>query len=281
MPMNMLTVADLQLEYWDEGAGLPIVFIHGVATSGDLWAADLADSAIDSRFIVYNRRGYGRSSGSPRDWHAHAADAVQLIEVLNASPAMLIGYSGGAIIALDVVLRRPDLVSRLILLDPAFNLRRCLTPGLVRTLATVRFLRLLRRERRAAECWLRYVSSYSTGGSAFESKASAARRAQLLANAPGLFADLTSGGGSVDEDRLRDITTPVTIIDGKLSPPFLRRSSQRLKQLLPQARTVTLENSGHWLGLDARAELLELLRAEQGERLRYSSAEPDCRLTDG
>ena len=264
LPSNMITLGDVELEYWDAGAGPPLVFVHGVATSGDLWAADLADAALDSRLIVYNRRGYGRSSSSPGDWHAHAQDAIQLIEKLDAFPATLIGYSGGAMIALDIVLHRPDLVSRLLLLDPAVNLKRCLTPGLARTLATVRLLRSLRRDRRAAEFWLRYVSSYSTGGSAFESKTSPARRAQLLANAPGLFADLSSRGGSVDEGRLRDITVPVTMIDGKLSPSFLRRSSERLERLLPQARKMTLEKSGHWLGLDARAELLDLLRAEQG-----------------
>jgi hypothetical protein len=32
---------------------------------------------------------------------------------------------------------------------------------------------------------------------------------------------------------------PVTIIDAALSPSFLRRSCERLKQLLPQAKTVT------------------------------------------
>lgn len=280
MPMNMLKTADLQLEYWDEGTGLPIVFIHGVATAGDLWGADLTDLARDARLIVYNRRGYGRSSPSPRDWRAHAQDVTQLVELLHAYPAVLIGYSGGAMIALDVVLRRPDLVSKLILLDPAFNLRRCLTLGLLRTLATVRLLRKLQKDRRAAECWLRYVSSYSTGGSAFESKASATRREQLLANAPGLFADLDSSGGSMDEDPLRDITAPVTIIDGKLSPSFLRRSAERLKHLLPQARAISVEKSGHWFALDARAELLDLLRAELTS-VHGSSAKPDPRLPAG
>ena len=280
MPVNMLKIAGLDLEYWDEGNGLPIVFIHGVATSGDLWVADLADLARDARLIVYNRRGYGRSSASPRDWREHTRDVIQLVEVLGAYPAMLIGYSGGAMIALDAALRRPDLVSKLVLLDPAFNLTRCLTLGLLRTLATVRVLRRLGRDRRAAECWLRYVSRYSTGGSAFELKASATRREQLLANAPGLFADLDSSGGSMDEDGLRDITAPVTIIDGKLSPAFLRRSAERLKHLLPRARAISIEKSGHWLALDAHAELLDLLRAERPS-VYDSPTGPDPRLPAG
>lgn len=257
--MRIVSVGDSRLEVWDRGTGASLLFIHGVATSGQMWAADLAELAADLRLIVYNRRGYGASSSSPRNWGAHAEDTVALIEKLNAAPVILIGYSGGAIIAVDVALKRPDLIARLVLLDPAFNLKRCLTPGLVRTLAALKLLRWLRGDGAAAERWLRYVSSYSTGGCAFEA-ASQARREQLLANSAGLFADLASGGSTIDESLLGNISVPVTIVDAALSPPFLRRSSQRLRQMLPQARNVTLERSGHWVGLDAHQDLLTILR---------------------
>jgi pimeloyl-ACP methyl ester carboxylesterase len=105
-----------------------------------------------------------------------------------------------------------------------------------------------------------YVASYSTGGSAFD-QAPAERRELLLENSAAIFDDFASGGGEhVDESRLADIDVPVTIIEAGLSPAFLRRSSKRLKRLMPQARTVTLANSGHHLGLDAADELLGILR---------------------
>jgi pimeloyl-ACP methyl ester carboxylesterase len=53
---------------------------------------------------------------------------------------------------------------------------------------------------------------------------------------------------------------PVTIIEAGLSPVFLRRSCERLKGLMPQARTVTLANRGHHVGLDAADELISILR---------------------
>jgi pimeloyl-ACP methyl ester carboxylesterase len=54
---------------------------------------------------------------------------------------------------------------------------------------------------------------------------------------------------------------PVTIVEAALSPPFLRRSCARLKRLIPQARIVTLADSGHHVGVDAADELLGILRA--------------------
>lgn len=258
--MDTLDLDGVRLAFWDQGSGQPFVFVHGVGTSGELWAGDLAPLARDCRLIVYDRRGYGLSSGSPRDWRAHREDAIALIDELGAAPAVLVGYSGGSIVALDLALERPDLVRSLVLLDPAFNLKRCLTPGFVRALAGAQLLRRVRGERRGAELWMRYVASYSTGGSAFD-RAPPERRERLLENSPAIFDDFASGGGEhVDEARLADIGVPVTIVEASLSPPFLRRSSERLKRLMPQARTITLADSGHYIGLDAADELLGILR---------------------
>jgi pimeloyl-ACP methyl ester carboxylesterase len=242
-----------------------------VGTSGELWARDLAPLARACRLIVYDRRGYGASSESPRDWRAHREDTIALIDALRAAPVVLVGYSGGSIIALDLALERPDLVTSLVLLDPAFNLKRCLTPGFVRTLAGAQLLRRARGERRGAEHWMRYVASYPTGGSAFD-KAPAERRDLLLENFAAIFDDFASGGGEhVDETRLARIDLPVTIIEAGLSPAFLRRSCERLKQVMPQARTVTLADSGHYVGLDAADELLGILR----EAIHATAATPN------
>lgn len=172
---------------------------------------------------------------------------------------MVIGYSGGASIALDLVLSRPELVAALVLVDPAFNLKRSVTPGLVKTLLGVRLLRRLGMERRGAERWLRFVASYATGGTAFD-KASPERRATLLANAPGMFADSDAGLPMVDETRLAGLELPIALIEAKLSPSFLRRSCERLRSLLPRAEVFTIDTAGHHITIDARDELLSILR---------------------
>jgi esterase len=259
-PLRMLELPAGRLAYWDVGNGASSLFVHGAGTSGEIWVGDLAELARDGRLIVYDRRGYGASSESPRDWRAHREDAAALIEALEAAPAQVVGYSGGSIVALDLALERPELVASLVLVDPAFNVRRCVTPGLLRALWTTRLLRRARGDRAAAEHWLRFISGYPIGGSAFD-RISPERRELLLRNAGGLFADLASvGGAHVDESHLRDLEVPVTIIEAGLSPSFLRRSARRLRRLIPQARVVMLEQSGHHVGVDARDELLATLR---------------------
>ena len=272
--MEVVDLDGRRLATWDRGEGTPLLFIHGVGTSGALWQSDLTELVTDCRVIVYDRRGYGASSESPGDWEAHRDDAAALLKRLGAMPAVVVGYSGGAMIALQLALQHPELVRALVLLDPAVNLKHCITPGLVGHMSAARLLNRLGRPRRGAEHWMRYVSGYPSGGSAFE-RVPAERRKALLDGAVGIFADAASGLGDVPEDRLGGIEIPTTIVDCRLSPSFLRRSCGRLRDLMPQARAVTFAGSGHYVGIDAREELVHLLRDVVARRAEASAPVAD------
>jgi Alpha/beta hydrolase family len=64
--MQLVDLDGRRVATWDRGEGTPLLFIHGVGTPGALWQTDLAELAADCRVIVYDRRGYGVSSDSPR-----------------------------------------------------------------------------------------------------------------------------------------------------------------------------------------------------------------------
>jgi pimeloyl-ACP methyl ester carboxylesterase len=89
-----------------------------------------------------------------------------------------------------------------------------------------------------------------------------------------VLADLDTGGGEhVDERRLAGIDVPVTIVETELSPAFMHRSVEKLRSVMPQARTVTLEGSSHVAILDARDEVLNVLRTAMGSaRARLNRA---------
>ncbi len=257
--MPVLDLPNGRLAYWTDGDGPPLLFIHGVGTTGEIWFRDLQPLASSFRLIAYNRRGYGESSEAPAEWLGHRDDAIALLAKLGIEKAAVVGYSAGATVALDVALHKPELVSSLVLLDGAVNIKKCATPGMIKALLVAQLKRRFRSDRAGAEHWMRYVASYSTGGTAFD-KAPAERRETILANARGMFADGSAAKHVVDESRLASLPMPVAIIDAKLSPPFLRRSSERLRRAIPQARKITFENAGHHIVIDAREELLATLR---------------------
>lgn len=97
-------------------AGPPTVLVHGIG--GTAWPLD----ALEGRVVTYDRRGYG-GSGAPDPYTRttateHAEDLVCLLRALDATPAVLVGADFGALAALDVVLRRPELLRGAVLVDP-------------------------------------------------------------------------------------------------------------------------------------------------------------------
>lgn len=95
------------LYHEERGRGPSILLIPPSGSTASTWGT-LADLLVGlGRVIVYDRRGYGRSGGSVvRSAAVHTADAATLFETLDAAPAMVVGTSAGATIALPEQWRR-------------------------------------------------------------------------------------------------------------------------------------------------------------------------------
>ena len=114
--------------------------------------------------ITYDRRGYARSGGEPvRNLSHISADAAALLESLQAPPAVVVGTSSGAMIALDLAVRRPDLVRAVVEYEGPWRFTRHLPTGSqVRTFATMGSFVLRGRHSDAAGVLLR--SAYACRG---------------------------------------------------------------------------------------------------------------------
>jgi non-heme chloroperoxidase len=101
--MPSLTVATendapIEIHYEDHGRGQPIVLIHGYPLNGNSWERQERDLlAHGNRVISYDRRGFGRSSQPTvgYDYDTFAADLHALIEHLDLSSIVLVGFSMG------------------------------------------------------------------------------------------------------------------------------------------------------------------------------------------
>src|SRR5690348_9035644 len=107
----------------DAGTGRPALLVHGGGTHGPLWTEDLEPLTATHRLVIPTRRGYPGSPPSPRDWSAHADDMVAVLDAAGIASAAVVAHSAGCIVALDLALRYPRRVERLVLLDPGVRLR--------------------------------------------------------------------------------------------------------------------------------------------------------------
>ncbi len=90
--------ADIEIHYRDHGSGKPIVLIHGYPLDGHSWerqSAALLQAGY--RVITYDRRGFGQSSQPTTgyDYDTFAADLNVVLDTLNLTDAVLVGFSMG------------------------------------------------------------------------------------------------------------------------------------------------------------------------------------------
>ena len=88
----------VELHYEDYGSGKPVVLIHGWPLSGRSWEAQVpALVSAGHRVIVYDRRGFGKSSQpwNGYDYDTLAGDLNALLTHLDLKEATLVGFSMG------------------------------------------------------------------------------------------------------------------------------------------------------------------------------------------
>jgi cis-3-alkyl-4-acyloxetan-2-one decarboxylase len=112
----------------DQGSGPVIVFLHGIATSSHTWSNVLPYITPNYRVVCLDLLGFGASpkpSWKNYDIGDHASSVLATLGRLGIrGPITLVGHSMGALISVEVTVRRPRLVSRLVLVSmPLYKTR--------------------------------------------------------------------------------------------------------------------------------------------------------------
>lgn len=104
-----------RLHYEDDGAGEPIVLLHGNGENLHIFDAMRASLAARYRLLLPDTRGHGQSERGegPLDFAVLAADAAALIAHAGLTRAHILGFSDGGNTALHLGWMYPDLVASL------------------------------------------------------------------------------------------------------------------------------------------------------------------------
>ena len=114
------------MQVWREtaGTGPAGMLLHGAFSGASAWAAQ-APTLVKAGFAVHvpERRGHAHTSDveGPLTYSVMADDTIAYLDQEVKTPAHLIGWSDGAVVALLVALRRPELVGRLVLIGQYYN----------------------------------------------------------------------------------------------------------------------------------------------------------------
>jgi pimeloyl-ACP methyl ester carboxylesterase len=116
-------VNGVELYYESHGDGPPLIMLHGGVTPSDMFGAPLAEMAKRYRVVAPHFQGHGLSKDSDRPWsfEAFADDVAALMGQLGIRKASVMGYSSGGLVALQMAIRHPELVDKLIVVSAAFR----------------------------------------------------------------------------------------------------------------------------------------------------------------
>ena len=141
------------LYFTERGSGPPLLLVHGLMVTGEMFEPVIEHFATRHRVIVPDLRGHGRSRGLPPPYTAAqlASDLSHLLDHLRIDSTAVLGYSQGGAIAQQLVLDHPKRCNRLVLACTyAFNmatfrewLEGHLAPLLIRLLGMRRLANLV------------------------------------------------------------------------------------------------------------------------------------------
>jgi pimeloyl-ACP methyl ester carboxylesterase len=252
MTMGFIKVRGADLYYEDKGGGQPILLIPPSGSTASTWGALVDEMTGIGRVIAYDRRGYSRSGGGVvRSAAVHTADAADLLDALEAAPAVVVGTSAGATVALDLALRRPDLVHAVVVHEAPWRALLHPDASALSTLARMQWLAWRGRYDEATDVLLRKVYAYRDGGSAWDAFPGEWRRI-ARENGRSVVADLRATLGSYpSRGDLATMTRPVVCTYGARSATFMRATTTALAGAIPTATVREIEGAAHAVPFDA------------------------------
>lgn len=120
-PVNGLK---MYYEIHGSGSGEPLVLLHGsFMTVTNNWTPWIAEFAKSRRVIAVEMQGHGRTADIKRDfsYESLADDVAALLDFLKIKQADVLGYSMGGGVAMQVAIRHPQKVRKVVSISAVFR----------------------------------------------------------------------------------------------------------------------------------------------------------------
>lgn len=234
-----MAVNGAKIHYAQWGHGRPVILLHGGPANSDYLAHQVRDLKRDHRVIVIDTRGHGRSTtdGRPLGYDMFADDVVGVMNALHVRKADFLGWSDGGITALDVSMRYPERVKKVVAFGANTDTRGTFSDA-DRKPAFAAFLA-------RAEAEYRALSSTPEGFAALGDQ----------------LGDMYSTQPNWTPAQLRTIKAPVLIMAGDHDEAIKPEHTRYMAHAIPGAELRVLPNTSHFAFLQDPAGFNGAVRA--------------------
>jgi len=251
----------VRLYYEVHGEGIPILLVAGLASDSQSWQPIVEELSKHYRVIIFDNRGSGRTKPQEMEIRIQdiAEDCISLIQHIGLSSVALLGHSMGGFVALDVAIRYPEYISKLILLGTsAFNSKR--NNALFEDWATT-----LKSEMDAG-LWFRNIFYWIFSKRFFEEKDTLAQSTRFAVEYPypqtaTAFAHQVSAIKQFNcAGNLSRIESKTLLLCGKEDLLFSPEESFEVLQAIPNLFFTIIEQAAHSIHVENPTEFLRLVR---------------------
>ena len=265
--MHWAEIEGARMNYVDigKGDGPPIVFVHGLSGSWQNWLENLPFFAQRRRCIAMDLPGFGYSD-MPREkisisGYARQVDA--LCEQLDLGRCIVVGNSMGGFVTAEMGIRHPERVERACLVAAAgisiTNLRRRPSLTAARVIGALGAASAAQSRFMVARPRLRWAFTNFVFRHPSRIAPDLMWEQVRGAGKPGLVDALDALTSYDFRDRLPEIKAPTLIVWGEHDMLVPVKDAEEFERLIPQSRTVILDDTGHVPMLERPRKFNELL----------------------
>ncbi|MFG2604843.1 alpha/beta fold hydrolase [Streptomyces sp. NPDC048514] len=259
--LRFFASTDGKLAYRDTGGtGLPVVLLHASFLDHTMWDDQLPAFAQEFRVIAPDARGHGWSANASRPFR-QADDLAALLRHLGAAPAVLVGISMGAMIAVGTALEHPELVRALVLSGGGTEERALMEPWSEQAGAA----QLQALATGDIEAWHHASDAWAHGPGRPRDAVRPAIYARLRQMRQRTIGKHTLGEPDhhkAVEDlgaRAGQITVPVLALNGAQDAPELQARAEHIARTAPRGRAATIDDAAHFPNLDSPEEYTRIV----------------------
>jgi pimeloyl-ACP methyl ester carboxylesterase len=263
--MQTLHVNGHDMAYLEVGQGPPLVCVHGSLGDFRTWSPVLGPLSKRHRVIAVSLRhffpGHWDGVGDTYSIAQHVADVTAFIEKLEAGPVDLMGHSRGGHISFRAAQRRPDLLRKLILVEPGGELDASLDPAAKPGPSQLAGRFAVSAERISAgdvDGGLKFFFDTVEGDGAWAHLAEAPRQ-QLRDNATTLVGQVRDRRPPYSRADAESIKMPTLFIGGADTKGLLPLVLHALAAQVPDSKKAMIPGTSHWMFEQAPQQFCEIV----------------------